>query len=771
MLRHGTHRTISSVSRPPQLWNFCFGAVASSQLHRSTRDKHPRHVPIHSSHFSTTPYAVPPIPDSVRYLSADQITSFNDIVPSLRRALNEKDVKMARDLWAALVKHDLVRFLGTIHLEMISRELANFFRNGPDDLHIGTEEEASICAMSLVTAARGNQEGLKSYLIHLLRQGHPQLVVEVYDRYSKMFEEYTSLADAEERKDHTGEEEEEVSPDVLEAEIKDPSSHSIDIQSYTPTTNPPAGPTIPYDLVQCVVVAYSLLDTPLPALAEVIRTRTRLRPALLATFLTQLNFDWQMRSKVETYATRVDLARIVHNSLLFSRHISALADDNNSKKLLTLVTSLKSELQHPQAIITCDPASVGTEKPVLLSDAIWGSFLLAFMKCQKVDLAEKLWDDMVGILNGRTPVVAWNALIDGFVAQRQMKTAAGVWDSMVAQKIHPDAMSYRSMIHGMYNTGDVAKGDAFFKRFLADPSFSTWPEYSRLVVFNSTLHGLLFNSMEKEAKDLLLRMKNRGPKPDIVSYNTFLRFYGRRPAGRQQNLKAFAETLKAIEEDGLVGDAFTFSTVLVTLIEVRDDAAQLTFTLMEKQGVKPNVTMFTAIINHLVKQGRLTDLQTAFALLNKMERDDSADVRPNEITYTTILKGVLRASWLDDSTMDEYRQSIDQKLKDRNLSPTRVTYHMLMLASLENPNHSGVQNALHYYREMREMKVGVGHDTWYILLNRLVRRKEWEVAEELVRDMESDVRFVPSASLQHLVTRIKQRRNWQAKQRTSLDYV
>ncbi|EPT04001.1 hypothetical protein FOMPIDRAFT_120794 [Fomitopsis schrenkii] len=274
-------------------------------------------------------------------------------------------------------------------------------------------------------------------------------------------------------------------------------------------------------------------------------------------------------------------------------------------------------------------------------------------------------------------------------------------------------------------------------------------ETSVLVVYNSMLHGLLFYDREKDARALLQEMQLEGPAPDIVTYNTFLRWYA-----RKDQLKSLAEVLQMLEPTGLKGDVYTFSIVLSALMKVRDDAPQIMLSLMERHGVQPNTATMTSIIDQQVRAHTQTGFRSALDLLSRMERGDIKGAEPNEVTYTAMLTAIHRSTRLERNVIEEYRDIIWKRMQDRGIKPVRSTYNTIIKSCFDNPDSESVQWAMKYYRDMVRRGLFMANDTWYILLQGLLRRKEYALANELVNDMREQ-EFVPSAALAELIRRVR----------------
>jgi len=662
-------------------------------------------------------------------LTNTQVVIFNKATIELRTAAKTADLEKAWAIWNALRKRELHRFFGPAHHDMYSRIIVSYCSaRKPDSPPFSKMEKTALGEISTATAAAGATEGLKTFMLCCIKLKEPDTVILLFDRYKELLGEKALWKGTE---------------DSEEADEEDERS------SQERTARDPVYASVRGDILLAAITAYAMKDSFPDALHAALQS-SRFSHTSLHEFLKLIRYDSSLRRKVQDYARRLDVATLVARPALFARKVSVMTHDGTLHSLEKLYTSVIAGLSEDTPFLTVNASNAGNKGPVFVPDHYWVSFLTGFMRWRRTDLGEKLWDDAIR-LGVRPTVGLWTALIDGYGGLKAVDEAMNTWDVMLAQGVKPDVMTYRALIYALYYAGHPDEAFVRFLSFKTDLAKMTPPpeESSVLVVYNTVLHGLLFHSREADAQALLAEMQTKGPKPDIVSFNTFLRFYG-----RKGQMKTMAAYLQMLEPAGLVGDVFTFSTILSALLKVRDDAPQIMLNLMERQGVKPNAATLTVIIDHQMKARTEGSFRTAMQLLEKMERSEDANARPNEVTYTSILSGIHRRNWLPSNVAREYTQLIWEKIKAGGITPKRVTYHIVIKACLENPEPDGIQEAMRYYKEMVDQGIFIANDTWYIMLHGLLSRKEWELANELVEDMWKS-KFVPAGALSDLVHRVR----------------
>ena len=665
-----------------------------------------------------------PVPD-------ESVNFFNHCVLRLRHALDVRDVGQVWTCWSQLKERKLLKLLGP-QLRGYSERLAKLCPPSPEAG--GSETLKTVTAMALYAAGRGAVDALVACMSTHLRAGDSRAVLDLYDRYLcelRGSHEYFPPLDTIPPSEREGE-------DFVEL-VDEPSSD-------------PSHPIVVHSSVLVAAIAAHALNDPFHVALHAFLQHPRNIPRqLVREFLSQFP-DVSFRTKVESYVQRLGMARYLYNPRLLTLRTSLLAKHLDDGGLQGFYNTILEGLGGPEAYIAVHPCEVTESKPVALEEIHWAAFLTAFLKCNRRDLGTSLWSDMLKF--GTKPTaISWTALLDGYDNMKAPKDAEKAWNIMVAQGTDPSAMSYRAIISVFFNAHNVADAIKYFGLFQKQIAEGWTPDPADcLAVYNTVLHGLLINDREGDAHALLGRLKEKGPKPDIVSFNTLLRHHGRR--GEFRHVSRF---LDQVIEEGLTFDVYTFSTVLSALLKIgRTDATDIILNLMRKQNIAPNAAIFSNIIDHQVREGTEQGLKAGMELLQWMEQ--SSEAQPNYVTYTSILTGLHRRDWVNTAFARECKEYVLEQMRNRGVHANRTFYHILLKACLENPAPEGLQETLRYYREMVDRKVALSYDTWYVLLRGIIGREAWAIADELVEDLKRQMS--PYGSLQNLVLRIRQRKTW-----------
>ena len=665
-----------------------------------------------------------------RDISDRKADIFNSTVIRIRQALKDKNVDAIWEYWQYLEQNRLLHFLGPSQLERISGLIAaSFFPAHGHSEPWNLAERKAVEEIALGAAAGGATDALNACMIARIKRNEPKAVIELYRRLMKLLKGKESWEDA----------------DSIDKDQTDPSGLAL---ASTPSPDSIFHTPGRVSLLLAVITAHAMQDSFQGALQTSLETVIRFQRYTTKGFLQKIDHDPTLQQKVETYVQRLDVARLVARSRSFSKQITNLSETQAVKPLEKLYQAVIDGLSGPDAYLATDLTEVTPNRSVALTDVGWASFLVAFLKCRRRDLAGKIWNDMArfGIRPG---VSMWTAILDAYDSIGASDEAVAGWNIMLSQGIQPEGLTYRALISTLFN---ALKPDEALQRFqtFQKEFMKNCPPVQTLSVYNTVLNGLLATHRVDEATTLLQEMQAKGPTPDVVSYNTFLAYYGRRG-----DLKTLAVLVNKMTSLGLVGDVFSFSTILSALLKIgRDDAPEMMLRLMRRQGVQPNVATYSAIIDQQMRERDERNLRAAMHMLQQMEQDPNA--QPNEVTYTSILAGIYRGQWLPPSAAEEWRRDIVERMKKRGVKLNRVTYHILFKACLEYEQPEGLQHALVYYREMVRRKIPMVQTTWYILLAGLLQRGEWGVANEIVSDMfKSGTQ--PGVGVLELVSRIRKR--------------
>ncbi|KAJ3829771.1 hypothetical protein EV361DRAFT_888078 [Lentinula raphanica] len=661
--------------------------------------------------------------------SDQQADVYNATLVQITEALGKEDAVAARRLWVKLKKLNLADILDSKLVSMMSALLIKAFL--PPSSKIWDRATQLLVEEVAVSAASCDAEGVATCMLYHIKRKDPNSALALYDRCTHIM----SNKEAWDEDDSQESQEDTDSQNDLAFGLADLSHSGM---------HPIRGRV---RLLLAAVTANAMLDTFQEALTMCKNTNVRFHSYTTREFLEHLHPDSDLRTKVDHYTNRLHHARLVSRPVSLSRQITNLGDSHALTALTKLYHAIREGILGPDPYIAADESSLSSQRTVTMTVVGWTSFLTAFLKCSAKDVAAQVWED-ISICGLRHDTSMWNALISG--QAQSFADATATFELMKSQDIRLDAITYRALISSLFNGRRPNLAMHRFQEFQA-ANITDTPE-NILSVYNTVINGLLVRNRIDAASSLFQEMMTKGPKPDVVSYNTFLGHYARR-----NDIRGLGMLVSRMGESGITGDVFTFSTILSALLKIgRPDASEVVFRLMEKQGIKPNTATYSALIDHQMREHDEAHLSGALRLLSRMEADPT--IAPNIITYTSILAGIHRGTpWLTKQKEDDFTRAILDRMKQHNVKLNTRAYNILIKACL---NGRRLDQAVSYYEEMKRIRMPMFQETWYILLEGLIRMQEWDVATEVIKEMTGLYGVHPSGPLKGLVKRITSRKEY-----------
>lgn len=556
-------------------------------------------------------------------------------------------------------------------------------------------------AFALYAAMYHSEEALYSLMLHYINSGDSQTVLQLYEEYRSNVSKDDLISSA-----------------VVVQQESSSLSPLLDEEECASGKSYPSRTLV----VVAAVAAHVVNDAFKAAFDLYLDSGVLIRPFHRTRFFRHFQGHPRLVTKVRTHFDRLMVASLVARPASFSRHVMNLGHPHNAKMLQAYYNKVLKGVRGPQPYLAAQPSGLSDSRLTAITESGWTSFQTAFIRCERIDAAAKVWDDLAA--EGVKPGVSmWTGLLDTYADLRNSSQAMATWNMMLQHDILPDSFSYRAIISVLFDDNSAA---AALDRFSEYQKILDKRGDSALPVYNTVLRGLLRLNRIQEAKNLLEEMKSQGPGPDKVSFNTFLSYFT-----RQKDFQGLGDVLSQMSTANIQGDVVTFSTVLTALLAVgRKDAPTTIMNLMRKQGIKPNAATYTAVIDSQMREESRANLGAALTLLDKMEKEEG--IKPNEITYTAILTGLYRGRWLSREEGDEIRRKLVTKMRRDGILFRLPTYHILLRASLESEDSLAYQDALKLIREMMKNGIPRVGNTWYILLAGLMKRELWKVAYEVV---------------------------------------
>ncbi|KAG8963528.1 hypothetical protein FRC03_002885 [Tulasnella sp. 419] len=380
---------------------------------------------------------------------------------------------------------------------------------------------------------------------------------------------------------------------------------------------------------------------------------------------------------------------------------------------------------------------------VYMGEFLWSSFISGFARCHRLELAEQVWMDMDRFNVVRTPTI-YNAMIDAYGKRGDVENAQEIWDQIAPES--RDVYTYTTMMSALFQTHHPVEGLVMFEEMKLQ--FGEGMVNGRLttrgltpIACNAVIHGLLICNRPEVADSILDMMRTDGPKPDTVTYNTFLRNYE-----IKNNMVAFQATLRSIAQEGLQPDVFTYTTILDLLLRTnKENTVGRLFDIMSEMNVNPNEATYTTIVDSLMRRKGKRNIQLALDLAEKMEQEG---VQTNEVTYTSIVAGIRRDDTLAPEVSRRLFEEVLNRMRARGMEPNRVTYNFLIEACLQRGGPDGVEEAMMWFRSIG--KDWVSYETYVVTLRGMMASGRMDHVQEVL-DKIRESGFQPRGALKTLV--------------------
>ncbi|CAN1249835.1 Pentatricopeptide repeat-containing protein At1g52620 [Linum perenne] len=353
------------------------------------------------------------------------------------------------------------------------------------------------------------------------------------------------------------------------------------------------------------------------------------------------------------------------------------------------------------------------------------SLLNAFVKCKKIDIAHRIYGDMVkrddavdnysvGIIvrglckegkveeakkfierrwgKGCVPnIVFYNMMIDGYCKNGDTKRAVKLFRELKLKGFLPNLETYGALISGHSKGGEFEEVDKLLVEIkVRGLNVNVWlhniitdarikqnckievpeiiPDIVKnghmpdLIAYGALVHGLVSSGEVDVALTVRDEMRIKGVVPDANVCNVLLN--GLCKKGR---LPAAKILLTEMLDENVALDAFVNATLVDGFIRNGNlSEAKKIFELTAMKGIDPGVVGYNAMVKGFCKFGLMNE---AMLFLKKMVSNDHT---PDEFTYSTVIDGYIKQNDLHGAL-----RMFGQMLK-RRCKPNVVTYTSLI---------------------------------------------------------------------------------------------
>ncbi|KAG1335268.1 putative pentatricopeptide repeat-containing protein [Cocos nucifera] len=265
----------------------------------------------------------------------------------------------------------------------------------------------------------------------------------------------------------------------------------------------------------------------------------------------------------------------------------------------------------------------------------FNSLLHAMINCGDLERVQSLWQD----LDEREFVpdaCTYNVLIHAATLSGSLGKAWDLFDEMRRKRIRPSVATFGTLVSALCGN---SKLDEAFR--LKKEMIKLYGVKPNVYIYTSLIKGLCNTNM----LDLALKLKqkiilDKDIKLDSAMYSTLIRALFR--DGRKGEVVGFLEEMK---EKGIKPDTVTYNAMIAGFCEDEKDfdAAFEVLNEMARNGCKPDVMSYNTIIAGFCKERRW---RHASELFEDMPR---RGCRPDLVTYRTLFEGMCDAGELKDA--------------------------------------------------------------------------------------------------------------------------
>jgi pentatricopeptide repeat protein len=280
------------------------------------------------------------------------------------------------------------------------------------------------------------------------------------------------------------------------------------------------------------------------------------------------------------------------------------------------------------------------EKGMEASEQLYGQMIDVLVGSNCLDDALQLFEDMKvthkDSLNSQGFSVAYAMIIRGFAQRKDCVRALQCYEDMKLHGTKVSLVVLNTLIDACSRVGDMVTATKIFK----DMSESQCvPD---VITYSTLIKGHCGNDDLDRALQLFSAMQKSGIRPDAILFNSLL------DGCAKKQLPALCEqVIHDMENAGVVPSNHSASILIKLYGRCKDlDAAfRVINDMPKKYGFKPNNAVYTCLMSACIGNGRFDQ---AMDLRLRMLQEG---VYPDEKTYSTLLRGALRAASVEQCVL------------------------------------------------------------------------------------------------------------------------
>jgi len=277
-----------------------------------------------------------------------------------------------------------------------------------------------------------------------------------------------------------------------------------------------------------------------------------------------------------------------------------------------------------------------TDRGLVASEQLYGQMIDALVSNDCMGDALRLFRDMQEVHKERWDSpgfsVAYAMIIRGYAQRKECGRALECYEEMQAHGAKVGLVVFNTLVDACSRVGDM---DSAARLFTDIVDADCTPD---LITYSTLIKGYCVRAELDKAMELLALMRRKGIVPDAIVFNSLLD-----GCAKQQMPGLCEQVIHDMVEAGISPSNHSASILIKLHSRCRDvDAAfRVIDEMPQMYGFRPNAAVYTCLMATCVANGRLSD---ALALRERMLQDRAL---PDEKTYSTLLRGTLRAGSAD----------------------------------------------------------------------------------------------------------------------------
>merc|ERR1719359_1418843 len=274
------------------------------------------------------------------------------------------------------------------------------------------------------------------------------------------------------------------------------------------------------------------------------------------------------------------------------------------------------------------------------SEQLYGQMLDVLVGNDSLDDALSLFQEMKvahkSSLNSQGFAVAYAMIIRGFAQQKDCARALQCYEEMKGHGTKASLVVLNTLIDACSRVGDMRSASKVFQDLEESQCV---PD---LITYSTLIKGYCISNDLEQALQLFGLMQEKGIRPDAIVFNSLLD-----GCSKKQVPALCEQVIQDMEAAGVVPSNHSASILIKLYGRCRDlDAAfRVINDMPKKYGFRANNAVYTCLMSACIANGHL---DKAMELRVRMVDEG---VYPDERTYSTLLRGALRACNVEQCTL------------------------------------------------------------------------------------------------------------------------